>query len=567
MKNSGTPKADGGVLGTPKSAKKASEKKTGEKKAGEKKSADGKKSRKSGTKGVNGQKASKKDGKLVGSKKPKMKQMTLLQLAKSPSAGANAGSPKKRARSVGSAGGATPKLAKPLPPVALHLVRYYNSNKDREDRKNAISSLVSKAAKLLSAEERGRLQPEELRQLVQKRWELLEQKRRWAAMTDEEKQAELQRRRVELKEKMRERAKERREKEMQARREQLRRFEDQELNGQPLPVFRPVETPEGLPNELFGDVAMVADFLSCYSGLLMPDEQYPVTASALLEALGGERGGFLYLNRVLVVLLQTLLQDELAEGYSELDMPISEIPLTMHSVSELVRLCLRLSDQDQDSARGSEENDGRGGEGAGLDGFDEVVTADLLEQLETREVFELPPPEKLRLLVALCHRILMTYSVVDHVDAMQQRSAELWKERLATLKEVNDRKRAEKQKRKEQMEARGQGQGQGQGTPVPGAAGWVKMEGGAAAAGGGVGGDSPQVREKPAEKEKEKKKDGGAKKDGGKVKVEVKAEPLPEPEPVDMISTVKSRRLLSIQAKKEKEEQERQNKGEQKRVE
>lgn len=556
MKNSGTPKADGGVLGTPKSAKKAGEKKGGEKKAGDKKSADGKKSRKSGAKGVNGQKASKKDGKLAGNKKPKMKQMTLLQLAKSPSA-ANAGSPKKRARSVGSAGGATPKLAKPLPPAALHLVRYYNSNKDREDRKNAISSLVSKAAKLLSAEERGRLQPEELRQMVLKRWELLEQKRRWAALTDEERQAELQRRRVELKEKMRERAKERREKEMQARREQLRRFEDQELEGLTLPVFRPVETPEGLPNELFGDVAMVADFLSCYAGLLMPDEQYPVTATALLEALGGERGGFLYLNRVLVVLLQTLLQDELAEGYSELDMPLSEIPLTMHSVSELVRLCLRLSDQDQDSARGSEENDGGGGDAAGLDGYDEVVTAEFLEQLETREVFELPPPEKLRLLVALCHRILMTYSVVDHVDAMQQRSAELWKERLATLKEVNDRKRAEKQKRKEQMEAKGQGQGQG--AVVPGAAGWVKMEGGAAGGGGG-GGDSPQVKEKPAEK----KKDGGAKKDAGKVKAEVKAEPLPEAEPVDMISTVKSRRLMSIQAKKEKEEQERLNKGEQK---
>ncbi|XP_062408116.1 tyrosine-protein kinase BAZ1B [Sardina pilchardus] len=545
MKNSGTPKADGGVLATPKSAKKA----------GEKKSADGKKSRKSGAK------ASKKDDKSAGGKKPKMKQMTLLQLAKSQASKA-AGSPKKRARS--SVGGATAKLGKPLPPVALHLVRYYNQNKEREDRKNAISSLVSKAAKVLSAEERGRLQPEELRTQVQKRWELMEQKRRWAAMSDEERQAELRRRREELKEKMRERAKERREKEMLARREQQRRFEDQELGGKALPAFRPVETPEGLPNELFGDVAMVADFLSCYAGLLMPDEQYPVTAAALLEALGGERAGFLYLSRVLVVLLQTLLQDELAEGYSELDMPLSEIPLTMHSASELVRLCLRPSDQDQESARGSDENNdgggggGGGGGGSGLGGYDEVVTADLLEQLDTREVFELPPPDKLRLLVALCHRILMTYSVVDHVDAMHQRSAELWKERLATLKEVNDRKRAEKQRRKEELEAKGQGQGQGQ-AAVPGAAGCVKMEGGV----GGVGGDSPQVKEKPAENKKREsgaKKEAVTKKEGGKVKVEVKAEPPAEPEVVDMISTVKSRRLMSIQAKKDKEEQDRLNK-------
>lgn len=54
----------------------------------------------------------------------------------------------------------------------------------------------------------------------------------------------------------------------------------------------------------------------------------------------------------------------------------------------------------------------------------------------------------------------------------------------------------------------------------------------------------------------EKKKEGGAKKE---VKKEVKVEPEPEPE--DMISSVKSRRLMSMQAKKEKEELDRQNKG------
>lgn len=54
----------------------------------------------------------------------------------------------------------------------------------------------------------------------------------------------------------------------------------------------------------------------------------------------------------------------------------------------------------------------------------------------------------------------------------------------------------------------------------------------------------------------EKKKEGGAKKEGKK---EVKVEPEPEPE--DMISSVKSRRLMAMQAKKEKEELDRQNKG------
>ncbi|XP_019950591.1 tyrosine-protein kinase BAZ1B isoform X2 [Paralichthys olivaceus] len=472
----GSPKkgeGKGSAPSTPKSGRKSGDKKEGKKT------------------GKSVLKASKKDGK-AGAKTPKMKQMTLLHLAKSTSAG----SPKKRVRSTGMG---TPKLGKPLPPMALHLLRYYKENKGKDDKKNSLSSLISKAAKTLSPDDRGRL-PEELKELVQKRWELLEQKKRWAAMSEEEKQEEMKKRREELKEKLREKAKERREKEMLVRREQSRRYEDHEIDGgKTLPAFKLVDMPEGLPNTLFGDVAMVVDFLNCYAGLLMPDDQYPITAVALMEAVAGERSGFLYLNRVLVVLLQTLLQDELAEGYSELDMPLSEIPLTMHSVSELARLCLRPCDaHGEESGQGSEDSGPMGG-------FDDVVTSEFLEKLETIEVFELGPEEKVSLLVALCHRILMTYSVEDHVDAMQQRSAELWKERLAMLKEVNDRKKAEKKMRKE-MEGKG-----------------------------------------------EKKRDGVPKKE---VKKEVKVELEPE----DMISSVKSRRLMSMQAKKEKEEMDRQNK-------
>ncbi|MED6241545.1 Tyrosine-protein kinase baz1b [Ataeniobius toweri] len=485
VKSSGTPKkgdGKGSVPSTPKSGKK-----TGDKK-------DGKKSGKSGDKKLNVLKSSKKDGK-AGDKTPKMKQMTLLQLTK----GTPTGSPKKRARST-SLG--TPKLGKPLHPMALHLIRYYKEHKGKEDKKTSLSSLVSKAAKTLTAEDRGRL-PDELKELVQKRWELLEQKKRWAAMSEEERNEEMKRRRAELKEKLREKAKEKRKQEMLVRQEQSRRYEDQEIeDGKALPTFKLVDMPEGLPNTLFGSVAMVVDFLHCYAGLLMPDDQYPITAVALMEALAGDRSGFHYLNRVLVVLLQTLLQDELAEGYSELDMSLSEIPLTMHSASELTRLCLRPCDAHEESGQGSEDSGAMGG-------YDDVVSSEFLEKLETVEVFELSPEEKVDLLVALCHRILMTYSVEDHVDAMQQRSAELWKERLAMLKEVNDRKKAEKKMRKE-MESKG-----------------------------------------------EKKKEGGVKKESKK---EVKVEPEPEPEPEDLISLVKSRRLMAMQAKKEKEELDRQNK-------
>ncbi|XP_009081556.1 PREDICTED: tyrosine-protein kinase BAZ1B-like, partial [Acanthisitta chloris] len=285
---------------------------------------------------LNGQKSSgksKSPRKGLKTPKMKMKQMTLLDMAKGTTKVSRA------PRSSGGTPGSSRKPQKHLPPAALHLIAYYKENKDREDKKSALSCIISKTARLLSNEDRARL-PEDLRGLVQKRYELLEHRKRLAAMTEEQRKEYMKKKRQNLKEKLRERAKERKEKEMKEKLEKQKRFEDQDLKGKTLPTFKLVDTPEGLPNTLFGDVAMVVEFLSCYSGLLMPDAQYPITAVSLMEALCAEKGGFLYLNRVLVILLQTLLQDEIAEDYAELGMKLSEIPLTLHSASELVRLCL-----------------------------------------------------------------------------------------------------------------------------------------------------------------------------------------------------------------------------------
>lgn len=443
-------------------------------------------------------------------KDTKMKQMTLLDMTK--------GTPKVSRASKGSGG--TPrsssKPAKRLPPAALHLIAYYKENKDREDRKSALSCIISKTARLLSSEDRARL-PEELRGIVQKRYELLEHRKRWASMSEEQRQEYMKKKREKLKEKLKLKAKERRVKEMMVRLEKQKRYEDQDLTGDSLPPFKLVDTPEGLPNTLFGDVAMVVEFLSCYSGLLLPDSQYPITAVSLMEALCAEKGGFLYLNRVLVIMLQTLLQDEIAEDYRELGMKLSEIPLTLHSASELVRLCLRKSDVQEESE--ASENQEESKDLAAFD--DNEVQDEFLEKLETSEFFELTSEEKLQILAALCHRILMTYSVQDHMEAKQQMSAELWKERLAVLKEENDKKRAAKQKRKEMV---------------------------------------AKNKENSSKEENSLVKGGEKKK--GEAEKSVKTEPQAEVGTDDMISAVKSRRLLAIQAKKEKEQQEIQMRGE-----
>ncbi|MEE6468929.1 hypothetical protein FKM82_008427 [Ascaphus truei] len=458
---------------------------------------------------LNGQKASGSSPKK-GLTSPKLKQMTLLDMAK--------GSPKVSRTPKGSSSTprSTSKPQKSLPPAALHLIAYYRDNKNREDRKGALSSFISKVARQLSADDRNRL-PEELGVLVQKRYELLEQRKRWAMMTEGQREEHMRQKREALRARINEKARERKHKEKMERLEKQRRYEDQELTGKSLPSFKLVDTPEGLPNTLFGDVAMVVEFLSCYSDLLLPDGQYPVTAVSLMEALTAEKGGFLYLNRVLVVVLQTLLQDEIAEDYGELGMKLSEIPLTLHSASELVRLCLRKSDspagESEVSGAGDEES-----EGSAVFQDDEVED-EFLEKLETSEFFELTTEEKLHILAALCHRILMTYSIQDYVDSKQQYTAELWKERLAILKEVNDKKRAEKQKLKEL---------------------------------------GPKVKEEVVPPKPMKKPEKLSKTEPQQVE-------QGEQEAEDMISAVKSRRRQSMQAKKEKEEYEKQVKERQER--
>ena len=42
------------------------------------------------------------------------------------------------------------------------------------------------------------------------------------------------------------------------------------------------------------------------------------------------------------------------------------------------------------------------------------------------EFYELEAEEKLELLLALCHRLMCSYSVEDHMEEKQRRAAELW---------------------------------------------------------------------------------------------------------------------------------------------
>lgn len=44
------------------------------------------------------------------------------------------------------------------------------------------------------------------------------------------------------------------------------------LNAKPLPLAKPVNMPSGITAEIFGDVAMIADFVYTFRDLLVPRE-------------------------------------------------------------------------------------------------------------------------------------------------------------------------------------------------------------------------------------------------------------------------------------------------------
>lgn len=73
-------------------------------------------------------------------------------------------------------------------------------------------------------------------------------------------------------------------------------YEDQELTGKTLPTFKLVDTPEGLPNTLFGTWAMVVS-LELPFGYSYQMPSIPSLPCPSWKPWAQRRGGFLYLNR------------------------------------------------------------------------------------------------------------------------------------------------------------------------------------------------------------------------------------------------------------------------------
>ena len=244
----------------------------------------------------------KKQKKLSLKKKDGMKQVTLYDLTKKGKlqhTGSVQTTPKKSTPTK------TPKSPPKPPPTPAIVRRLLGMKQDSIKEKMLYSGLLKKAVGILSPAQVKAL-PDKLRTAVEHKKHLIEEKEKMAKMSPEELEAYVKEKKAKAKHEQKQRM-------LQKLRDQRKRFEDTDLQLTPLPTAKLVPTPDGFPNSLFGEVAMVTEFINCYSGLLMPDSEYPIYTDALMKALVGGASGFTYLSRVLNVLLQTLLQDEIAK--------------------------------------------------------------------------------------------------------------------------------------------------------------------------------------------------------------------------------------------------------------
>uniref|UniRef100_A0A674BHX1 Bromodomain adjacent to zinc finger domain protein 1A n=1 Tax=Salmo trutta TaxID=8032 RepID=A0A674BHX1_SALTR len=272
-------------------------------------------------------------------------------------------------------------------------------------------------------------------------------------------------------------------------------MECDDLKDLPAPV--PVET--RLPAELFGDALMVLEFLKAFGELFDLKDEFPegLTLEVLEEALvGSDPEGplcellFFFLSAIFQALaeeqeevardqvaevdakdLSEALDDDadptqsaisavasLAAAWPQLyqGCSLKQLDLDSCTLSEILRLHILASGADCNSANAKFRYQKRGGFGSTDDPCVELRLANpgLLKRLSCTAVYDLLPGEKLKILHALCGKLLTLVSTRDFIEdsADEQRQA---KQELRELKAEQHRRGREEaairvRKRKEE---------------------------------------------------------------------------------------------------------------------
>nr|KAF6499144.1 bromodomain adjacent to zinc finger domain 1A [Molossus molossus] len=363
------------------------------------------------------------------------------------------------------------------------------SQEDSIANKQTIASYRNKATKerdkLLKQEEMKSLAFERAK-LKREKADALEAKKK--EKEDKEKKKEELKKIVEeerlKKKEEKERLKIEREKEREKLREEKRKYmehlkqwskprEDMECDDlKELPEPTPVKT--RLPPEIFGDALMVLEFLNAFGELFDLQDEFPegVTLEVLEEALvGNDSEGPLceLLFFFLTAIFQAIAEEEeevAKEQITDADTKgcsLKSLDLDSCTLSEILRLHILASGADVTSANAKYRYQKRGGFDATDDACMELRLSNpsLVKKLSSTSVYDLTPGEKMKILHALCGKLLTLVStrdfIEDYVDILRQAKQEFRelkaeqhrKEREEAAARIRKRK-AEKLKEQEQ---------------------------------------------------------------------------------------------------------------------
>ncbi|XP_029340592.1 bromodomain adjacent to zinc finger domain protein 1A isoform X3 [Mus caroli] len=351
---------------------------------------------------------------------------------------------------------------------------------------------IKERDKLLKQEEMRALASEKAK-LKREKADALEARKR--EKEDKEKKREELKKIVEeerlKKKEEKERLKIEREKEREKLREEKRKYmeylkqwskprEDMECDDlKELPEPTPVKT--RLPPEVFGDALMVLEFLNAFGELFDLQDEFPegVTLEVLEEALvGNDSEGPLceLLFFFLTAIFQAMAEEEeevAKEQITDADTKgcsLKSLDLDSCTLSEILRLHILASGADVTSANAKYRYQKRGGFDATDDACMELRLSNpsLVKKLSSTSVYDLTPGEKMKILHALCGKLLTLVStrdfIEDYVDVLRQAKQEFRelkaeqhrKEREATAARIRRRKeeklKEQEQKMKEKQE-------------------------------------------------------------------------------------------------------------------
>ncbi|KAK7073042.1 hypothetical protein SK128_003473 [Halocaridina rubra] len=206
------------------------------------------------------------------------------------------------------------------------------------------------------------------------------------------------------------------------------KVEDKILPGlKSLPQPKPVLTPDIIPNSLFGDIAMIVEFIECYKDIVLSDKKTSISCQHLMQALAAGKNGFKFISEIMVLLLHIIIDDERVGNSTELGLKIRELAIHYQTAIELARLCLGKKELSDSVSQHSDENE--------IYEEHSELSEDLLKKLESHELYDLQPVEIIEVLKALCHRAMSSYTSLEYFEDIEEKALAINREHNILKKE------------------------------------------------------------------------------------------------------------------------------------